>query len=215
VSVIEAIVAGDVERVRELVRDDPAAAAARDEQGVSALLQAKYNGREELVPVLWNAAGELDFFEACAVGDVARVEELLEHDPTLVRAIAADGFFGLTLAAFFGQPEIVRVLIDRGADVDRRAEHEQIRVTPIHAASAGNHTEIVRMLLEAGADVNATQPGGFTALMAAAQNGNAEMAELLLERGADASAATDGGRTAATFAADAGHAALAERLATA
>ena len=211
-SVFEAIVAGDVERVRELVRQEPGAAAASDEQGVSALLQAKYNGRDELVPVLREAAGELDFFEACAVGDVGRVEELLDHDPTLVRAIAPDGFFGLSLAAFFGQPDVVRALIDRGADVNRRAEHEQIRVTPLHAASAGNDTEIVRMLLDAGADVNATQPGGFTPLMSAAQNGNAEMVELLLERGADASAATDDGRTAATIARDAGHTPIAEAV---
>ena len=211
-TVFEAIAAGDVERVRELVRTDPAAAAARDDQGVSALLQAKYNGRDELVPVLREAVEELDFFEACALGDVARVEELLDHDPALVGAIAPDGFFGLSLAAFFGRPDVVRVLIDRGADVERRAEHEHLRVKPIHAAAAGDSTESVRLLVDAGADVNATQPGGFTALMAAAQHGNVEMLELLLERGADASLATDDGRTAAAYAREAGHEALADRI---
>jgi ankyrin repeat protein len=211
-TVFEAIVAGDVERVKELVQKDPGVAMARDEQGLSPILQAKYQRRDELVPVLREATAELDFFEACAVGDPDRVEELVEADPTLVRAIAADGFFGLALAAFFGHADVARLLIERRADVNRRSEHEHLKVTPLHAAASGGHPEIVRMLLDAGADVNATQPGGFTALMSAAQNGDAALVELLLARGGDPAARTEEGRTAADFARDAGHADLADGL---
>ena len=211
-SIFEAIETGNVERVRELVGADPAAAAARDEAGVSAVLQAKYHGKDDLIPILRDALPELDFFEACAVGDTERAAELADADPSLVGAFGADGFTGLTLAAVFGHADAVRVLLERRADPNLRARHEHIQVMPIHAAAAGDRVEIIRMLVDAGADIEATQPGGATALMSAAQNGNAEAVDLLLERGADRSRARDDGKTAAQFARDGGHDELVARL---
>ena len=193
--IFEAIESGDLERVRAIVTERPEAAGARDEQGVSALLQARYRGRDDLVGALLAARTELDVFEASAVGDVERVRELVEADPALVDAFAPDGFTPLTLAAHFGHEDVVRLLLDRGADVALRARHEQIQVQPLHAAAATGQTAIVRLLLDAGAPVNEVQPGGFTALHAAAQNGNAELARLLIERGADPEQPLDDGRT--------------------
>ena len=211
-AVFDAIEAGNVERVRELVRDDPSAATVRDEHGLSPLLHAKYNAKDDLVPILREAVPALDFFEACAVGEAARVAELVDADPALVHALAPDGFTGLTLAAFFAHADVVRVLLDRGADPNLRARHEHIQVMPIHAAAAGNDTEVVRLLVDAGAELDTTQPGGFTALMSAAQNGNAAAVDLLLERGADGGLAREDGKTAADFARHAGHADIAARL---
>jgi ankyrin repeat protein len=150
---------------------------------VSPLLQALYEGRREDAESLRRP--DLDLFEAAALGDVARLRELLAAgaDPN---EFAPDGFTPLTLASFFKQPEAARLLLDHGADVHQRARHEQIKVLPIHSAAAdGGSVEIVRMLLDAGADVNAEQPGGFRAIDAARQDGNAELEHLLLERGAE------------------------------
>ncbi|HEV8248598.1 MAG TPA: ankyrin repeat domain-containing protein [Gaiellaceae bacterium] len=151
----------------------------------SPLLQALYEGRRDDLDRLRAESGELDLFEASALGDVDRLRELLDGgaDPN---EFASDGFTPLTLAAFFNQPEAVRLLLDSGADVHQRARNEQIQVLPIHSAAAdGGSVEIVRMLLDAGADVNATQPGGFRAIDAARQEGNEELEQLLLERGAE------------------------------
>jgi uncharacterized protein len=151
----------------------------------SPLLQALYEGRRDDAEQLIADGGDLDLFEASAIGDVERLAELLDAgaDPD---EFADDGFTPLTLACFFKRPDAVRLLLGRGADVGLRARNEQIQVLPIHSASAdGGSVEIVRMLLDAGADVNATQPGGFRAIDAARQDENEELEHLLLDRGAE------------------------------
>lgn len=179
--IFEAIRAGDVERVRELA----GAAGEVDDEGVSALLLARYYGRDDLVAALRPHRGDLDVFEAAALGEVERLRELLDAEPGLAGAYARDGFFPLGLAAFFKQREAVRLLLERGADPNQESRHAQIVVRPLHSAAAdGGDVEIARMLLDAGADVHAAQPGGFTALDAALQAGNAELEALLRERGA-------------------------------
>ena len=208
-AIFDAIQEGDEQRVRELAD----AAGERNDEGVSALLFAKYYGRENLVRALRPRKVELDVFEAAALGDVDRLAELIDPDPRLVNEYAPDGFFPLGLAAFFKHADAAQVLLERGADANQQSRHAQIVVRPIHAAAAdGGSVEIARRLLDAGADVNAKQPGGFTPLHAAAQDGNAELAELLLARGAHPEARLDDGRTAAEVAREQGHTDLAMRL---
>ena len=151
----------------------------------SPLLQALYEGRRDDAEQLVADGGELDLFEASAIGDSARLRELLDAgaDPN---EFAPDGFTPLTLACFFKRPQAAQLLLDRGADVHQRARNESIQVLPIQSAAAdGGSVEIVRMLLDAGADVNATQPGGFRAIDAARIDGNKELERLLLERGSE------------------------------
>jgi ankyrin repeat protein len=151
----------------------------------SPLLQALYEGRRDDAEQLVADGGELDLFEASAIGDANRLRELLDAGAD-TNEFAPDGFTPLTLACFFKRPEAARLLLERGADVHQRARNERIQVLPIHSAAAdGGSVEIVRMLLDAGADVNATQPGGFRAFDAARMDGNEELERLLLERGSD------------------------------
>jgi uncharacterized protein len=197
--IFKAIASGDLERVQTLVVRDPAVAAARDEQGLSAVTQAAYHGHADIVEALLASEPELDVFEASALGQTERVGQLVDHGPEFVSAFSPDGFTPLHLAAFFGHVEIVRSLIDRGADVEAVARNP-MRVRPLHSAAATRQLAIARLLVEAGADVNQTQERGFTPLHAAAQNGDVELAQLLLERGADPELATEDGRRAADFA---------------
>lgn len=203
--VFDAIAAGDAERIRRLVAGDAAAATARDEDGVSALLRARYRDRTDLVEALLAGEPELDVFEAAAVGRPERVRELLHRDAGLVHAYAPDGFTALALASFFGHRDVVELLLDAGAEVTAVTRNEQIQVAPLHSAAAGGHNEIARLLLDAGAEVDAVQPGGFTALHSAAQNGNAELVELLLERGANPVQPLEDGRTPGDLAEEQGH----------
>ncbi len=210
-TIFDAIESGDVERVRAAVEASPTAASARDDDGISALLQARYRGRLDMVEALLEAEPELDVFEAAALGHTTRLRELLDADPALLHRWSPDGFTPLHLAAFFGHEEGVALLLEHGSDANAVARNP-MAVTPLHSAAAGRHAAIVRALLDAGADPNARQESGFVALHAAGQSGDAELARLLLERGADASAVTDDGRSAADFAAQSGHDELAASL---
>jgi len=208
----EAVKNNDREQVSRLVEERPELATARDESGVSAVLTALYQGRGDIVETLLSGDPELDVFEAAAIGDAARVDSLLEEDPARVNAWSPDGFMPLHLASFFGRAEVVRLLLENGADVGAVARHASIRVAPLHSAAAGGTVEIVERLLDHGADPNVRQEGGFTALHSAAQNGDTETAVLLLARGADPRCQTDDGSTPADLARDAGHPDLARRL---
>jgi uncharacterized protein len=202
--IFDAIAAGDLGRVRELIAEDSAIAGARDAEGLSAVTQARYHGEDDIVEALLGADPELDVLEAAAVGRFERVRELLEDDAALVTALSPDGFTPLHLAAFFGHPEVARLLVERGADTDVVARNP-MRVRPLHSAAAARQLEIAQLLVDDGADVNAPQERGFTPLHAAAQNGDLELARLLLGRGADREQATDDGRRATDFAAAGGH----------
>jgi len=208
---IEAVNAGDADRVRSILADDPSLVATRDEAGVSVLMLARYRFDRAVTDALLAADPELDVFEAAALGYVDRLRERLMDDPEAAAAFSPDGFTALHFAAFFGKPEAAKVLLEHGASVDVYTRNPFAN-QPLHAAAAGRHIEVCRVLLAAGADVNATQHGGFTPLHEAAQHGDVEMSELFLSAAADPSLTTDAGETAADLAAAAGHADLASRL---
>jgi ankyrin repeat protein len=195
-----AIAAGDEDAVHELLETRPDLAATRNEDGLSPVLHALYNGRQELVEPLLDANPALDAFDAAAVGRARGLEELLDADPELVRAWSPDGFTPLHLASFFGQEDAARLLVERGADVNLVARHATIHVTPLHSAAAGAHAGVVRLLLEHGADPDAAQDGGFTPLHSAARNDDRESVEALLAAGADPARVNDDGQTPAALA---------------
>lgn len=208
---IDAVKAGDAERVAAMVRDEPALAAVRDADGVSALMLSRYRANRALTDALVAAIPELDVFEAAALGYLDRLRECLEDDSSRAGARSADGYTAIHFAAFFAKPEAARILLEAGAPVDVVADNE-MRVQPLHSAAAGRQIEICRLLLAAGAEVNARQVGGFTPLHQAAQNGDPEMIELFLSADADPLATTDDGRTAADLAEGADHPDVARRL---
>ena len=187
-TIFESIKAGDVGAVRSAVGDDPSAAAARDENGLSAVRAALYAHKQDVADVLLEAKPELDGFDAAAVGDVDRLTELLDGDGELVHAWSEDGFNPLHLAAFFSRGPAVRLLLDRGADVGAVARNP-MSVQPLHSAVAAGSMEVVAALLVAGADPNARQEGGFTPLMGAAnEDPEGDMARLLKDHGAEEAA---------------------------
>ncbi|CCG04809.1 ankyrin repeat domain-containing protein [Blastococcus saxobsidens] len=135
----------------------------------------------------------LDLLAWAAYGGAARAARLL-----IDRGADPDG--GALHAAAEGRRlELVRLLLDAGAEVDRR--DPDTGRTPLHTAVAAGGTgaspEIVRLLLDAGADVDATTHDGASALdisrVAAARHRRADegeasgadaLADLLVARGA-------------------------------
>jgi len=206
-----AVVAGDVDAVRAMVREDPALAAARDGSGLPVVLLALFNRQPDVAAALLEADPELGILEAAAAGRAERVRELLDADAAALGERTPEGFTPLGLAAFLGGPDVVRVLLEQGADPDDDADN-QFGVRPVNAAAASHDHETMRLLLEAGADPNPQQQGGFTPLHSAAHGDDVEMARLLLDHGADPSIATEDGRDSARIAADDGSAAVAALL---
>jgi ankyrin repeat protein len=202
--VIAAVQAGDLEKLRGTLRDDPSLASARDASGVSAVMHALYRRRPDIADLLITANPDLDIFEATAVGNAAKVSEIIKRDPDAGSRWSGDGFTPLHFAAFFGRPEVARDLIRHGADVAAVAKNP-MKVTPLHSAAAAHSGKIVRLLVENGAPANARQEGGWTALHEAAQIGDQEMVKTLLEYGADPQVKSDDGKTPAEMAQAKGH----------
>ena len=200
---VAAITGGDVDAVRELLREDPALASARDADGLPVILLALFHQQREVAAALLEAEPELGILEAAAAGRADRVRELLAADPESIRERTPEGFSTLGLAAFLGGPDAVRVLLEHGADADGDADNP-FGVRPVHAASAAHDRETMRLLLEAGADPNQRQRGGFVPLHEAAHSDDVEMARLLLAHGADPALTADDGRDARRMAADDG-----------
>jgi len=88
-------------------------------------------------------------------------------------------------ASLLGLEEIVRLLLDKGADVNAQGGEYG---NALQAAASNGHEGIVRLLLDEGADVNAQ--GGFygNALQVAAYEGHEGIVRLLLNEGADVNA---------------------------
>ena len=213
---LKLIQTGATADVASAVHDDPALAAWRDPQGVSALLWSVYCGqpliRDFLLAVLKAQFLSLDIFEAAAVPDMAQLTALLHAAPARAAAFSGDGWTALHLAAAFGSPQAVSALLDAAASVDALSRNPQ-QNQPLHAALAlGRNIETIHLLLQHGANPNATQAGGFTPLFSAATANRQDLAELLLAHGANPNQKSDAGKTAADFARERGHADLAAWL---
>jgi ankyrin repeat protein len=175
------------------------------------LLWAVYSGQTVVRDFLLSGLETLDVHEAAAVGDTGRLNALLSADPALANALSSDGWPPLHLAAAFGGPEAVALLLAHGADV--HAISPAMRNQPLHAAvSLSSSPETIALLLDHGADVNAKQMGGYAPLHQAASAGKTAVVETLLAHGADPSSLCDRGKTPADYAEEKGHAEVASRL---
>ncbi len=200
VDLLKAARAGDVERVKTLLKSDPRLLVARDPMGNTALILAVNSGHDALADLLFDAGVEPGLHEAAAIGDTARVGATLEQHPEQLDTDSPEGFTPLALAAHFGHLDVMRQLIDRGANVNRVATHH-IAVTPLHAALFGRQVEAAMLLIERGADVTLARGGsgwkraGWTALHYAAGLGFSTLVQPLLDRGADPSCRDEEGKT--------------------
>ena len=199
----DAVRKGNAEEVAALLDGDAGLLAVR-RSGVSALLFAVYVRHPEIARLFLDRGADPDVFEASATGEIGALARRLDEDPSRANAVAEDGFTPLGLAAFFRQRDALRLLLARGADVNRASQNAQ-RVAPLHSAVAGGDEGIVADLLARGSDVHARQDLGFTPLHNAAAEGNETIIRLLLDRGADRSAVSDSGATAEQIARERGH----------
>lgn len=211
----EAVRNGNDKAVNTAIRTHKELLRARDSAGLSPVLVASYAGHIKLAhhiaELVAGTPDGLDVFDASAVGDGRVVRALLSSDRASVDDRGPDGYTALHFAAYFGQLEIARLLLGRGADPNAVALNES-RVTPLHSAVEAQHRDTASLLLALGGSPNAVQRGGWTALHTAARNGNEAITDMLLLRGADPTRTSDDGKTAIDLAVENGYGALAGLL---
>jgi len=228
-----AVMHGNVETVRRLLAKRPDV-EARTSFGRTALQLAADRDQHALVKVLLDHGATYDLHSAAARGDIARVKELAALPATTVEFAALQSavvrghaevvaalmaipkadelgpmMMGVRLPlAFYGtaHPEVVRALVEGGADPLERGPHGPSRLAPqgstvLHHAASLGHGATLRYLLdgplaENPAAVDARDHLGQTPLHRAAAAGRVEIMALLAERGADL-AAVDGARRSA------------------
>ena len=93
-----------------------------------------------------------------------------------------NGITAIHSAASLGYFEIIKVLLQDGADIELTCQRGW---TPVMAACCVNCTRSLRLLLTAGAEPDRINASGRTALMIAASLNNVEVVRILLETGVD------------------------------
>jgi len=194
---LNAIKKGNSSRVGELLKQNPALIKTSTQNGTTPVLLAVYARHPEIAESLLATGIEPNIFEAAATGRVGRVRELLEKNPELVKAYSPDGWTALHLN--FGNPEIVKLTLDRGADIDAVSKNK-FSATPLQGAAAMQNLELARLLIARGANVNCRGDEGGSPLHEAAGHGQIELAKLLLDHGAKLNAKDNQGKTPLTIA---------------
>ncbi|KAJ8916077.1 hypothetical protein NQ315_010945 [Exocentrus adspersus] len=119
------------------------------------------------------------------------------------------GQAALHVAARLGQAQVVKVLLEAGANADQA---DVDGWTPLRAAAWGGHTEVVELLVQHGCALDSVDAENRTALRAAAWSGHEEIVKILLHNGANVNLTDHEGRTALIAAAYMGHSEIVEHL---
>ena len=180
----EAAKAGDMDVVKRLLAEDPSIVKVRDDSGETPLMSALYRGHTKIVDLLIDAGAPLDACAASATGRIEALDQALAVSKTCVAQYAYDGWTPLHLASFFGHVDAAGRLLDAGADPSVKSRNS-LENTPLHAATAGQHSDVALLLIARGADVHATDAARHTPLHIAAENGLEDVVRALIAAGAD------------------------------
>src|ERR1019366_7998863 len=149
----EAAKAGDLKKVKALLKDNPELVFSKDTNGITPLYWAADRGNKDVVELLLankadvNAEVKADvnakknggwtlFIAAAATNGQKDVAELLLANKADVNAKTVDGETPLHRAAAEGDKDVVELLLASKAEVNAKANDGR---TPLHAASAHDH----------------------------------------------------------------------------
>ena len=192
--ITELIKTGENDRIQNLLQENPSIANGQTEQGISNLMFAIYCRNNAAVSIIKSFKSHIDLQEATGMGDIETVKSVIGQNPDLINSFSVDGFSPLGLACFFGQFEVAKYLVEKGANVNQPSNNP-FRVAPIHSACSISNYPIAELLLKNGADVNVKQQAGVTPLHQTAHNGNLSLTQLLIDNHADVNAKMDNGKT--------------------
>ena len=151
-------------------------------------LLAALEGNTENVKMIFDRP---ELISATEQGDLDTVNRIIQEGGDLdILDTGQDKYTAIHFAAWDGQNEVLKVLIDAGANPDILGTDSR---TPIHLAAANGRTEAVKLLIEAGVDINrrVLQPNeyhseeGGTPVREAVLNQVWPVIELLIQHNAD------------------------------
>jgi ankyrin repeat protein len=135
----------------------------------------------------------VDICTAASIGDLERVRELLDGNPSLANRVSeyVTYYIGsgtpLKNAAARGHIEIVKLLLERGADPNLAEEGIAPNGHALYSAVYNGHHEVAKLLLEHGAYPSPQVESSADALSIAMMNKDAKMVELLCSYGSSRS----------------------------
>lgn len=148
--------------------------------------------------------------QACKNNQKGVVQTFLKRGGIDVNKRDTSGNTPLIYACLKSARDIVRLLLDNGAEADLGNQKNRM---PMHFAAEVGNIQIISMLVDAGADVNCTDNDGVTPLMLLAQNGKTDAAlKLLKNPDIDISIKNNSGQMAIDYATSAGLRELVEVL---
>ncbi|XP_071146102.1 uncharacterized protein [Mytilus edulis] len=139
--------------------------------------------------------------QLCFKGDVPMIQWCIKYNVN-VNLCRFDETSPLGVAAQKGWTEIVKLLLNKGADFNKSSNDG---LSPVMCAVIHKRTEIVRMLLQVGADYDKCTKDGWSPLMCACKDGHKEIVGMLLDIGADYTKCNNDGWSAVTCACSYGH----------
>ncbi len=126
--------------------------------------------------------------------DLQTVQNLIQNGAD-VNELDANQDAPLVIAAYKGYTEIVKDLLEAGADVT--AVDPEMKATALHAAAYAGKTEAAKILIAYKIDIDKQGPfNGYTALHDAVWQNNIETAKAIIEAGARLDIKAKDGQTA-------------------
>ena len=195
VTLLDAIRADDADRVRTLLAagGDPNAV---DSNHASPLMYAALYARPQMIDLLLRAGADFKYRDANGLTALVLAAHSYESAKILIDAgadVNAKSKIGITpfmtAAAYPGNAALLKLMIEKGADVEASALGGTALTLAVLTGDAGN----TALLLQRGADASVAGPGGFSALHFAVMRGDRHMVQLLLDAGANAKLQTANG----------------------
>jgi uncharacterized protein len=204
--------------------------------------KARPEAAQQLLKLRGYEFDEKSFHAAARAGDLIAITAFIDGGINVNAQTEADGRTTLISAAARGDLDVVKLLLQRGADVNIKDKQEYTAL--FHALEAGydevelvllnqpnldpnarglngvalisyawrDQKDAVRRLLDLGADVNAQDKDGDVALHGAAETGNGEIIDMLLAKGANPNLKNKQGGTPLMWSAVFGNEEAARRL---
>lgn len=123
--------------------------------------------------------------DAAESGDIKQVRKILDEGSNLPDSKGDFGTTAIMRAAFNGNTEIVKLLIERGASVNSADVGGE---TALHLAAKNGYVDVVKLLIKKGASVNGQDKEQWTPLMRATVAKHPDVVKILVQNGGDVSA---------------------------